>query len=207
MRVRPLLASCTAALLVCGCTQDVGGQAVTPVGGPGGLVRVDGVLLGLDQMRTVTDAAALMIVPGMDGKTPVDDVEAAQLVPPTCRFAFSDTATFGPDRGDFTKTSYLVRPPIPATISEGAASYRNRAGAAKAFASLRTAAIGCADTPYGGSVVDDWQADRDSLRMRVGHCRRDYRRKFSVVVEVTSCGFADPTVEAVVDNILSRILA
>jgi len=204
VRVRQLLA-CTAALLVCGCTREVGGQAVPPTAA-GPVVRVDGVLLGLDQMRTVTDAAALMIVPGMDPKTPADDVEAAQLVPPTCRFAFSDSATFGPDRGDFTKTSYLVRPPIPATISEGAASYRDTAGAAKAFAALRTAAIGCADTAYGGSVVDEWQADRDSMRMRVGHCRRDYRRKFSVLVEVTSCGFADPTVEAVVDNILSRIL-
>ncbi len=43
--------------------------------------------------------------------------------------------------------------------------------------------------------------------MRVGNCGRDYRRKFSVLVEVTFCGFGDPTTEIVMSNILSRIAA
>lgn len=207
MKIRPLLAY-TAALLVCGCTQEIGGQAVPPVGaGPDGLVHVDGVLLGLAQMRTVTDTAALMIAPGMTGKAPFDDVEAAQLVDPTCRFAFSDTATFGTDRADFSKTSYLVPPPTTAKISEGAASYRDTAGAAKALSALRIAAIGCADTVYGSTLIGEWQADHDSIRMRLGDCRRDYRRKSSVLVELTSCGFDEPTTEGVMSNILSRILA
>jgi hypothetical protein len=198
---------CTAAVLAAGCTQRVDGAAL-PVSSetPGGVIKVDGVLLGPAQMRAVTDSLALTVSPGMNGKAPIDDHEPARAVPPVCQFAFADSATFGPDTEDFRKTSYRIDADSE-RISEAAAAYDDATAARRAFARLRNDVIGCADTFYGRFLVGDWTADSASVRMRLASCGRDYRLKSSVVVEVTFCDFPDTITEAVLSNILSRILA
>lgn len=205
MRVRPVVV-CAVVILVSACTRQVDGEAVHPMAArPAGVVDVDELLLGPQQIRAITDSDALTGVSGRSGKDPVDDAESAAAVPQACRFLFSDSATFGPDREDFTTTTYRIPPPNAATISEAAAAYRDVAEAAAAFTALRTTAIGCADSPFG-FLVGAWTADAHSMRMRAGQCGRDYSRKFSVLVEVTFCGFPDPATEIVMSNILSRIL-
>jgi len=198
---------CTAAVLASGCTQRVDGAAL-PVSSktPGGVVKVDGVLLGRAQMRAVTDSLGLTVSPGMNGKAPIDDRESARSVPPFCQFVFADSATFGPDAEDFRKTSYRVDADSE-RISEAAASYDGATAARRAFARLRDDVIDCADSFYGRFLVGEWTADAASVRMRLSSCGRDYRLKSSVIVEVTFCDFPDAITEAVMSNILSRIPA
>jgi hypothetical protein len=197
---------CAAVVLTAGCTQQVDGAALPVLSqAPGGVVRVDGVLLGPAQMRAVTGSLDLAVSPGMNGKAPIDDPELATAVPSACQFVFADSSTFGPDTEDFRKTSYRIAAGNE-RISEAAAAYHGAKAAGEAFARLRTAVIGCADTHYGRVLVGEWKADTSSVRMRLASCGRDYRLKSSVVVEVTFCGFPDATTGAVMANIVSRIL-
>jgi len=210
--VRAGLACCAAATLLTGCAQWVVAGAPLRAAGeppyqPAGVVDVDQVLLGQDQMRAITGTGQdLTIIPSMDGKSPVDVEELADSVPPECRFVFAETATFGTDFEDFHKTSFQS-PPRGALISEGAAAYRDAAGARQAFDALAATVARCADSSYGAFLVGDVDAGTETVRTRPGECGRDYRLKGSVVVEVTFCAFPESVSEIVMTNIVSRIPA
>ncbi len=209
--VRAGLACCAAATLLTGCTQWVAGAPLRAAGEPpyqpAGVVDVDQVLLGQDQMRAITGTGQdLTIIPSMDGKSPVDVVELADSVPPECRFVFAETATFGTGFEDFHKTSFQS-PPRSALISEGAAAYRDAASARRVFDALSATAARCADSSYGALLVGEVDAGAETVRTRPGACGRDYRLKGPVLVEVTFCAFPDSVSEIVMTNILSRIPA
>jgi hypothetical protein len=203
-----VIASAAAAMLASGCMKQVDGQAVrAPDGPPPGVLDVDQIVLGIEQMRAITGAGQdLMAVPGMDGKALVDVDELAEQVPRECRFVFSDTATFGTAVAGFRKISFQ-NPPAGVLITEGAAAYVGPAEAARAFNALQTTVTGCAGTAYGAVLVGQWNAEAESLSMRLGDCGRDYRLKSSVLVEVTFCGLPEATTSIVIANILTRIAA
>jgi hypothetical protein len=210
--VRAGLACCAAATLLTGCAQWVVAGAPLRAAGeppyqPAGVVDVDQVLLGQDKMRAITGTGQdLTIIPSMDGKSPVDVEELADSVPPECRFVFAETATFGTDFEDFHKTSFQS-PPRGALISEGAAAYRDAAGARQAFDALSATVARCADSSYGAMLIGEVDAGAETMRIRPGECGRDYRLKGPVVVEVTFCGLADSVSDIVMTNILKRIPA
>jgi hypothetical protein len=210
--MRAVLACCAAATLLTGCAQwVVAGVPLRAAGEPPyqppGVVDVDQVLLGQEQMRSITGTGQdLTIIPSMDGKSPVDIEQLADSVPPECRFAFEETATFGTHFEDFHKTSFQS-PPRAATISEGAAAYRDAAGARRAFDMLSDTVARCADSSYGALLVGDVDVGAETVRIRPGGCGRDYRLKGSVLVEVTFCSFPDSVSEIVMTNILNRIPA
>ncbi len=208
--VRAGLACCAAATLLTGCTQWVAGAPLRAEGEPPyqapGVVDVDQVLLGQDQMRAITGTGEdLTIIPSMDSKSPVDIEDLANSVPPECRFVFAETATFGTDVEDFHKTTFQSPPRV--LISEGAAAYRDSATARRVFDTLSAAAARCADSSDGALLVGDVNAGTDTLRTRPGACGRDYRLKGPVVVEVTFCGLGDAVSDIVMTNILKRIPA
>jgi hypothetical protein len=67
-------------------------------------------------------------------------------------------------------------------------------------------ADGCASTTLGPMFVGDWSSTPDSVQMRPGNgCARDYRVKYVVLVEVTSCAFPDSVPDIVMANILARV--
>lgn len=207
--MRAGLACCAAATLLTGCTQWVAGAPLRAAGEPPyqppGVVDVDQVLLGQDQMRAITGTGQdLTIIPSMDGKSPVDVVELADSVPPECRFVFAETATFGTGFEDFHKTSFQS-PPRSALISEGAAAYRDAASARRVFDALSASVARCAESSYGALLVGDVDADAETVRIRPGSCGRDYRLTGAVLVEVTFCEFPDSVSEIVMTNIVSRI--
>lgn len=202
---RVLACAAAAVVVVSGCTRSVEGLATLPMAEPGGaFLHAGDVLLGQAQMRAVTDSAGLTTVPGTDSSAPVDITDLAAAVPAACAFTFADTLTFGTDWRDFRKVFYQI-PPDSAMISEAAAAYPGTDTARGAFATLRSTVMECAATSYGPLLIGEWQADAGSLRMRVGECGRDYRVKSTMLVEVTFCGFDDPTATLVVSDILSRI--
>ena len=209
--VRAGLACCAATLLT-GCAQWVVAGAPLRAAGeppyqPPGVVDVDQVLLGQDQMRAITGTGQdLTIIPSMDGKSPVDNEVLADSVPPECRFVFEETAAFGTGFEDFHKTSFQS-PPHSALISEGAAAYRDAATARRAFDALSATVARCADSSYGTLLVGDVEAGAETVATRPGACGRDYRLKGQVLVEVTFCAFPDSVPEIVMTNILSRIPA
>lgn len=209
MTVRAAMTCCAAATLLAGCSQAVEGLPLRAAGEPpyqpAGIVDVDQVLLGRDQMRAITGTGQdLTIIPSMDGKSPVDIDDLARSVPPECRFVFAETATFGTVVEDFHKTSFQS-PPRGALISEGAAAYRDPATARRVFDALSAAVARCADTSYGELLVGEVTAGRETVQTRPGACGRDYRVKGAVLVEVTFCAFPDSVPEIVMANILSRI--
>jgi hypothetical protein len=209
MTVRAVAACCAVAALVSGCSQWVAGVPLRAAGEPpyqpAGVVDVDQVLLGQDQMRAITGTGEdLTIIPTMDGKSPVDIEDLADSVPPECRFVFAETATFGYDTADFRKTSFQS-PPRGALISEGAAAYPDAPAARRAFEALSATVARCADSSFGALLVGEVDADGEMLRTRPGTCGRDYRLKGSVLVEVTFCAFPDSVSEIVMTNILNRI--
>ncbi len=200
---------CVAALAVTGCAQWTPGAPMRalsePPYQPPGVVNVDAVLLSQAQMQSITGGGPdLTIIPTMDGTVPVDIDALASSVPPECRFVFAETATFGPDIADFHKTSFQD-PPRAALISQGAAAYRDVAGAQRAFEALSQTVSRCADSSDGALLVGAVTADAQSLRTRPGACGRDYRAKGSVLVEVTFCAFPESVSDIVMANILSRI--
>ncbi|HTY28520.1 MAG TPA: sensor domain-containing protein [Mycobacterium sp.] len=209
MTVRAGLACCAATALLTGCTQWVAGAPLRAAGEPAyhppGIVDVDEVLLSQDQMRAITGAGQdLTIIPGMDGKSPVDIEDLAESVPADCRFVFAETATFGSAIEDFHKTSFQS-PSRAALISEGAASYRDAATARRAFDALSATVTRCADSSYGALLVGDVDAGAETVQTRPGACGRDYGLKGPVLVEVTFCGFPESVPEIVMTNIVDRI--
>jgi len=209
--VRAGLACCAVAALATGCTQWVDGAPLRAAGEPAyqppGIVDVDQVLLGQDQMRAITGTGQdLTMIPGMDGKSPADVEALANSVPPECRFVFAETATFGTGFEDFRKTTFQS-PPRGALISEGAAAYRDATTARRVFEALSATAARCADSSDGALLVGEVEVGADRLRTRPGACGRDYRLKGPVLVEVTFCGLPDSVSDIVMTNIVSRIPA
>jgi len=207
--VRAGVACCAAAALLTGCTQWADGVPLRalsePPYSPPGIVDVDQIMLTQAQIQAITGGGQdVTIIPSMDGKSMVDVDPLAEAVPRDCRFLFAETDTFGTDVEDFHKTSFQY-PPRRALISEGAASYRDDAGARQAFNTLSTAVHRCAAGSMGASLVGDVDGDTESLRTRPGRCGRDYRLKASVLVEVTFCGFGESVPEIVMTNILNKI--
>lgn len=200
---------CVVAAAVTGCTQWTQGaplRALTePPYHPPGIVDVDTVLLSQAQMQSITGGGPdLTIIPTMDGTSPVDIDALAKSVSPECRFVFAETAAFGPDVEDFHKTSFQD-PPRAALISQGAAAYRDAAGAQRAFDALSGTVSRCAESSDGALLVGEVTGDAQSVRTRPGACGRDYRVKGPVLVEVTFCAFPESVSDIVMANILSRI--
>jgi PknH-like extracellular domain len=157
-------------------------------------------------MRAITGAGDdLSIIPSMDGKVPVDIDQLAKTTPLQCQWIFEETKTFGPDIAEFHKTTYQY-PPDGGLISEGAAAYRDRATARRAFDGLVALMGGCASTTLGPMFVGEWNATPDSVQMRPGNgCGRDYRVKNVVLVEVTSCALPASVPDIVMTNILAKV--
>ncbi|MGY4710122.1 sensor domain-containing protein [Mycolicibacterium sp. CBM1] len=209
MTVRLGLVCAAAAALLTGCTVRVEGAplraATEPPYQPPGVVDADQVLLTQAQMRAITGGGEdLSIIPGMDGRAPVDVDALAEAVPADCRFIFAETATFGPDVADFHKTSFQ-HPRRRALISEAAAAYGDKATARTAFETLAAAGRRCADGSHGPLLVGQVDAGADSLSTRVGACGRDYRVESSVMVEVTFCGYPESVPAIVMTNIVNKI--
>ena len=204
---RPLLL-CGAVLLTAACTRVVGGLAVPAFGaahrGVQG-VNVDAILLDQPRMQAITGAGQhLTIIPTMDDTSPVDIDALANNTPQECRFLFAETATFGPDVQEFHKTTFQD-PPDGALISEGAAAYPDAATARRAFGTLVTTVVNCADGLAGQLFVGEWKADASSLRMRPGGCGRDYRVLSVALLEVTFCGFPQSVSDIVMTNIVANV--
>ncbi|MET0700076.1 MAG: sensor domain-containing protein [Mycobacterium sp.] len=204
-------ASCTMALLIAGCTQQVTGLAVFPQSETPGLVTalgvdVDDLMLDLPRMRTITGAGQyLNVIPTMDGKYPVDIELLAKDVPPPCQFVFEETQTFGPDLADFHKTTYQ-NPPGGGLISQGAAVYRDAPTARAAFDNLVTNANACAQGPAGPVLVGYVASGADSMQLRPARtCGRDYQLKSVVLAEVTFCEFPETVPAIVMTNLLDRV--
>ncbi|MDF2824945.1 MAG: hypothetical protein K0R68_2353 [Mycobacterium sp.] len=200
--------ACCAALLLSGCSHQVGGVATMPYSerpGPTGF-DVDSLMLELSQMRALTGAGDdLTVIPTMDGKSPVDIDLLARDVPEPCRFIFAETATFGSRMTDFHKTTYQS-PPDSALISQAAAAYSDPGTARAAFGSLTQAATACADTSLGPVLVGDVSAGPDALGTRTAAtCGRDYRVKAAVLAEVTFCAFPESISELVMVNLLRGV--
>src|SRR6476469_8368166 len=176
------LAWCAVVLMAAGCSHMVDGQALRAVPGiddeSRSPVDVETLMLDQSQMRAITGAGDdLTIIPSMDGKIPVDIDQLAKTTPPQCQWIFEETQTFGSDVEEFHKTTFQ-NPPRGGLISEGAAAYRDRATARRAFDGLVTLVRGCDSTALGPMFVGEWSAAPDSLQMRPGNgCGRDYRIK------------------------------
>lgn len=207
---RPFLAWCAAAILAAGCTHEVDGRATRPppepYEGSSSPIEIDTVMLDKSQMQGITGAGAdLTIVPSMDAKTPVDIQQLADAVPPQCQWMFAETQTFGPDVADFHKTTFQ-NPPRGGLISEGAAAYRDKGTAHRAFDDLVARVSGCGATEFGPTLVGDWSAESDSMQTRpAGACGRDYRVKSVVLVEVAFCAFPSSVPEIVMANMLAKV--
>ena len=207
---RPLVVWCAAALLTAGCTQVVKGSAV--LAAPGidddslSPIDVETVMLDQSQMRAITGAGEdLTIVPSMDGKFPVDIDQLAETAPPQCKWVFAETHTFGPDVEEFHKTTFQ-NPPDGGLISEGAAAYRDRDTAHRAFDNLVALVDSCGTTEFGPMFVGDWTATADSVQTRPDNgCGRDYRVKNVVLVEVSACAFPGTVPDIVMSNMLARV--
>jgi hypothetical protein len=207
---RPLAVWCAAAMVVAGCTHTVGGLALRS---PPGIdddslspVDVETLMLDQSQMRAITGAGEdLTIVPSMDGKIPVDIEQLAETVPPQCQLIFAETQTFGPDVEEFHKTTFQ-NPPDSGLISEGAAAYRDRGTARRAFDDLVGLVDGCGSTAFGPMFVGDWAVTPDSLQTHPDNgCGRDYQVKNVVLVEVASCSFPGSVPDIVMTNILAKV--
>jgi len=204
------LAWCAVVLMAAGCSHLVDGQALRAVPGiddeSRSPVDVETLMLDQSQMRAITGAGDdLTIIPSMDGKIPVDIDQLAKTTPPQCQWIFEETQTFGSDVEEFHKTTFQ-NPPRGGLISEGAAAYRDRATARRAFDGLVTLVRGCDSTALGPMFVGEWSAAPDSLQMRPGNgCGRDYRIKNVVLAEVTSCAFPDSVPDIVMTNILAKV--
>lgn len=206
--VRPLLL-CGAAVLAAGCAQTVPGTAVRQTPGidddSRSPVDVDTVLLEQSQMRAITGAGEdLTVIPTMDGKFPVDIEPLMESVPAPCGWLFAETQVFGGEVEEFHKTTYQ-NPPDGGLISQGAAGYRDRPTARRAFDGLIARIGECADTGAGDALVGAWTATGDTAQTRPGACGRDYRLKSTVLVEVTFCAFPDSVPEIVLTNILAKV--
>jgi hypothetical protein len=205
---RPLVVWC--ALLTAGCSQMVSGSALKAVPGIDddslSPVDVETIMLDQSEMRAITGAGDdLTIVPSMDGKIPVDIDPLAETAPPQCKWIFAETQTFGPDVEEFHKTTFQ-NPPDGGLISEGAAAYRDRDTARRAFDGLIARVEGCGSTEFGPLFVGDWSATPDSLQTRPDSgCARDYRVKNVVLVEVSACRFPDSVPDIVMTNILANV--
>lgn len=204
-----LLLLCGAAALLVACTRVVSGAAVPAFGTPErqGVhgVKVDMILLDQSRMRAITGAGEhLTIIPSMDGDYPVDIDALAQTAPPSCRFVYAETVTFGPDIAEFHKTTFQD-PPDGALISEGAAAYRDVATAQRAFGALVSTVGGCAGSSQGDLYVGEWEHDDSSLHVRPGGCGRDYRVVSLALLEVTFCGFPQSVPDIVMTNIVDNI--
>jgi len=207
---RPLVVWCAAASVAAGCTQMVTGSALKAVPGIDddslSPVDVETIMLDQSQMRAITGAGDdLTIVPSMDGKIPVDIEHLAETTPPQCKWIFAETQTFGPDVEEFHKTTFQ-NPPDGGLISEGAAAYRDRDTARRAFDNLVGLVEGCGSTTFAPMFVGDWSATLDSLQTRPDNgCGRDYRVKSVVLVEVTFCQFPGSVPDIVMTNILAKV--
>jgi PknH-like extracellular domain len=207
---RPLAVWCTAAVLATGCTQMVNGNALRAAPGIDddslSPVDVETIMLDQSQMRAVTGAGEdLTIVPSMDGKIPVDIDQLAKTAPLQCKWIFAETQTFGPDVEEFHKTTFQ-NPPDGGLISEGAAAYRDRDTARRAFDDLVALVDSCGSTEFGPMFVGDWTATADSVQTRPDNgCGRDYRVKSVVLVEVTFCAFPGSVPDIVMTNILAKV--
>jgi hypothetical protein len=207
---RPLAVWCAAVLMVTGCSHTVGGF---PLRAAPGLddeslspVDVETVMLDQSRMRAITGAGDdLTIIPSMDGKIPVDIDQLAKTTPSQCKWIFEETQTFGPDVEEFHKTTFQS-PPRGGLISEGAAAYRDPTTARRAFDSLVALVDGCSSTTLGPMFVGEWSATSDAVQMSPGNgCGRDYRVKYVVLVEVTSCAFPGSVSDIVMANILAKV--
>jgi PknH-like extracellular domain len=205
-----LVVWCAAAFLSAGCTPIVNGTALQAAPGIDddslSPVDVETIMLDQSQMRAITGAGEdLTIVPSMDGKTPVDIDQLAETAPPQCKWIFAETQTFGPDVEEFHKTTFQ-NPPDGGLISEGAAAYRDRDTARRAFDELVGLVDGCDATEFGPMFVGDWSATADSVQTRPGNgCGRDYRVKSVVLVEVTFCAFSGSVPDIVMTNIMAKV--
>ena len=199
---------CCVLLLTAACTRVVDGEALPPYGTvPLDVLDAGKVLLDQSRMRAITGAGEhLTIIPSMDGRYPVDIESLASTAPQECRFVFAETATFGPDVKAFHKTTFQD-PPDGRLISEGAASYHDNDAARRAFKALVATVDSCAETSMGWLLINDWEADADSLRMRPGNCGRDYRVLSVALLEVTFCGFPDSVSEIVMTNMAANVPA
>jgi len=204
------VAWCAAIVLLAGCTQTVDGQAERE---PPGIdedsrspVDVETLVLGQTRMRALTGAGEdLTIVPSMDGKFLVDIDQLAAEVPEPCRWVFAETQTFGDTVEEFHKTTFQS-PPDGGLISEGVAGYRDPQTAQAAFSGLVTLVESCASTSHGALLVGDYSASAETLQTRPpSGCGRDYRLRSVVLVEVTSCGFAESISELIITNILNKL--
>jgi PknH-like extracellular domain len=210
LSARSLAVWCAAVLVAAGCSDTVGGRALRATPGIDdeslSPVDVETVMLDQSQMRAITGAGDdLTIIPSMDGKVPVDIDQLAKTTPLQCQWIFEETKTFGPDIDEFHKTTYQY-PPDGGLISEGAAAYRDRATARRAFDGLVALMGGCASTTLGPMFVGEWNATPDSVQMRPGNgCGRDYRVKNVVLVEVTSCALPASVPDIVMTNILAKV--
>jgi hypothetical protein len=199
-----------ATLLTVGCTQVVRGDAV--LGVPGidddslSPVDVETIMLDQSQMRAITGAGEhLTIVPSMDGKTPVDIEQLTETTPPQCKWIFAETQVFGAEVEEFHKTTFQ-NPPDGGLISEGAAAYRDRDTARRAFDDLVGLVDSCGSTAFGPLFVGEWTATNDGVQTRPGSgCGRDYRVKNVVLVEVSACAFPDSVPDIVLTNILAKV--
>jgi PknH-like extracellular domain len=207
---RPLVVWWAAALLTAGCTQVVTGNAVRAASGIDddslSPIDVETIMLDQSQMRAITGAGEdLTIVPSMDGKFPVDIEHLAETAPPQCKWIFAETQTFGPDIEEFHKTTFQ-NPPDGGLISEGAAAYRDRDTARRAFDDVVGLVESCGATEFGQMFVGDWTATDDSVQTRPATgCARNYRVKNVVLVEVSACAFPDSVPDIVMTNILAKV--
>jgi hypothetical protein len=207
---RPLMVWCAAALLTAGCTQVVAGTAILAIPGIDddslSPVDVETIMLDQSQMRAITGGGQdLTIIPSMDGKIPIDIEQFAETAPPQCKWIFAETQTFGPDVEEFHKTTFQY-PPEGGIISEGAAAYRDRDTARRAFDGLVGLVDGCGSTAFGPMFVGEWTATADSVQtLPDSGCGRDYRLKSVVLVEVTSCAFPASVPDIVMANILAKV--
>jgi PknH-like extracellular domain len=201
---------CAAVLLATGCTQIVDGSGLRAAPGIDddslSPVDVETIMLDQSQMRAITGAGDdLTIIPSMDGKIPVDIEQLAETAPPQCKWIFTETQTFGPDVEEFHKTTFQ-NPPDGGLISEGAAAYRDRVTARRAFDELVELVDSCGATEFGPLFVGDWTATVDGVQTRPGSgCGRDYRVKNVVLVEVSACAFPESVPDIVMTNILAKV--
>ncbi|MGV0791783.1 sensor domain-containing protein [Mycolicibacterium sp. XJ1819] len=201
---------CAAAILTVGCTQTVHGGATRATPGidedSASPIDVETIMLDQDQMRAITGAGEdLTVIPSMDNKSPVDIQPLTESTPRQCQWFFAETQTFGPDVEEFHKTTYQ-NPPGGGLISAGAAAYRDRATARRAFDDLVARVDDCGATSLGPMFVGDWSAGADILQLRPSDaCGRHYRVKNVVLAEVTACRFPSSVPDIVMTNILANV--
>ncbi len=206
---RALLVGCLLVAAV-GCGRVTAGTAVRTAPGVDedsrSPVDVDTLMLDRRQMAAITGGGEdLTVIPGMDGKSPVDIDQLADSVPATCAWFFAETHTFGPEVEEFHKTTFQS-PPQHAQISEGAAGYRDADTARRAFDALAQRVAECGATSFGPALIGTWTATDDALHIRTGGgCGRDYRVASAVLIEVTFCGVAATVPDIVMTNIVDKI--